>query len=119
MGGPMVSLPRLRFVLILLTALLIAVGGSVTSAAAAAPVPHERGSAAGQADIPRHTAPPAGPADLAPAVDAAATARTVPHHLTVEALADKARASAGFRSPNQKPVATELGPVSKWVRAIR
>jgi len=106
----MASLRRLRFVLILLTAVMTVVGGSVTSATAATPTPtpHERGSAGGLADIPRHTAPPAGVADLAPTADPAATARTEPSRLTAEALAGKAKASTGFRSPNQKPVATQV-----------
>lgn len=91
--------------LALSTAVPIILVGGVTSASAATPEAHERGSAAGQADSPRGTAPLPS-AVRAPA--ATASPHALPDGWTAQALADKAKADSGFRSPNQKPNATGL-----------
>lgn len=106
-GRSWAPLRYLRFLLALVVVVSITVvGASGASAAEPAPAQHERGSGAGQSDSPRGTAPPSGGVH-----DPATTARPrpVPDGRTEQAIADKARAEAGFRSPNQKPIATDLG----------
>ncbi len=113
----MVRSSRLRLVLILLTAVLVALGGSVPTATASPPAPPETGSAAGHADSPMTVAPPPGPATRARA--AAAPQAPPPDEMSEEAEADKAKAEAGFRSPNQKPIATELGTPARPAAAAQ
>ena len=100
----MASRRRLRFIFALLIAVSLAVGGGAVKASASPPTPRQRGSAAGHADSPRGTAPRPGTSVRTP--HTAAPPRVVPGGLTGRAAKDKARADAGFRGPNQKPVAT-------------